>query len=118
MSYSLFNHPTFMMRIHVKDLEKLKHILEDRSNYEIYSWYLGSDVVHAEVKMYEHDGGVTIEDMPGRWWLYVRAYGKKPELFYDIALWKLRNTPVFRKLLSEEAIEVKREESEEQFVSV
>jgi len=111
-------HPSFMTRIHVKDLEKLKEILEDKNNYEIYSWYLGADVLRAEVQMYEHDGGVTIENKPGRWWLYVRAYGKKPELFYDIALWKLRNTSVFRRLLNEGALEIKHEESEEQSLSI
>jgi len=112
----MLNHPTFMMRIHVKDFKKLKEILEDMDNYEIYSWYLGTDVVRAEVQMYEHDGGVTIENMPGRWWLYVRAYGRRPDLFYDIALWKLRNTPLFRRLLSEGAVEI-REDTEEQLVS-
>jgi len=107
---------SFMMRIRVKDLDKLKQILEERDNYEIYSWYLGADVLRAEVQMYEHDGGATIEGLPGRWWLYVRAYGRNPELFYDIALWKLRNTAVFRRLIDEGAIEV-RKEPEEQTVS-
>jgi len=104
-----------MENIHVKDFNKLKEILEDRKYYGIYGFYIGK-VKKAEVNLYEHPNGATVHGRDGRWWIYVRAYGDKPNVYYDIALWKLRNTPIMEELVSSGVIEIKNKVSEENVI--
>ena len=80
-----------MRSITIKSLPELKKILEDPKWFDIYRHFLGARVIRAEVKMYEHSDGARVEGRDGRWWVYVRVYGRPDEggMVYDIALWKL-----------------------------
>ena len=110
-----------MKSLHVKNLEKLKEILESPEMYALYGNFVPGKVVGARVNMYEHPDGVTIEKRPGRWWLYVTVeYRVRPEqeepYTYDIALWKLflYKDKRLARLFQEGALEIRKRESIEE----
>ncbi|MEM1560069.1 MAG: hypothetical protein QXK24_00400 [Ignisphaera sp.] len=78
-----------MHRIRIKDLEGLRNILEDVKLMEpIYSRFISKPIVRARLEMYEHSGGVKINNEDKRMWVYVSVMNDKSEE-YDIALWKI-----------------------------
>lgn len=101
-----------MEYIYIKNYGKLKEILEDPDNWEYYRPFTGGRIVSARVEKYEHPYGARIKGLPKKWWVYVHTEyvlseeAKKP-LEYDIALWKLMRTPVFRKLVEKGAVEIR-----------
>ena len=107
-----------MENFYIRDLAKLKRILEDPRVWEHYKMFTGGRVVGARVEMYEHPNGAKIHGKLGRWWVYVHTEYvlsddmKKP-FEYDIALWKLRATPLLARLVKEGALEIKQEEEYE-----
>lgn len=84
-----------MHRIRIKDLEGLRNILEDVKLMEpIYSRFISKHIVRAKLGMYEHSGGVKINES-NRMWVYVSVMNDKSEE-YDIALWKiLKYAPMY-----------------------
>ena len=106
-----------MRNFYIKDLEKLRKILEDPREWKHYLWFTGGrKILDATVKMYEHPDGAKIAGKHGRWWVYVNvkyAFSDEQEPYeYDIALWKLRSTPLLRKLIESGALEIRESESE------
>ncbi|MEM4787875.1 MAG: hypothetical protein QXV28_07850 [Ignisphaera sp.] len=78
-----------MHRIKIKDLDGLRKILEDVKLMEpIYSRFISKPIVRAKLGMYEHSGGVKINNESNRMWVYVSVMNDKSEE-YDIALWKI-----------------------------
>jgi len=88
--------PGPMHSIHVRDLDRLRTVLEDPELYHAYRGLAGFDVVDAELLMYPHPDGCTIDGRGGRWWVFLRLRGEQGEV-YDAALWKLLRIPVVRR---------------------
>lgn len=92
-----------MRNILVLNIDILKKVLESPSAYKYYRLFVPGKILSAEVGMYEHPDGARIYGRPGRWWIYVRVKyvlheGQEEPYTYDIALWKLKYTPLFNKL--------------------
>ena len=111
-----------MMRsIYIKDFDALRKTLEDPGNWKHYSGFVGGGrILRAKVEMYEHDDGARIAGKDGRWWVYVhveyvpRSRGAVSTRYeYDIALWKLIKTPLFKALVEKGAVEIREESNYE-----
>lgn len=99
-----------MRGIIVRDYDRLKEILENPEIYGYYSLFVGgARVIEAKVWHYKHQDGAYIKDV-GRRWIAVRVKyvfhdDQESAYEYDIALWKLKRTELWKRLLESGAIE-------------